>query len=77
MNDAIALKIACALCHLVEHNDTGELADLLAYNSLLNEPEVKSWIENNQIMLPLRRDGLPQLSPRNDNDQEKDPESEG
>ncbi len=70
MRSDIGLRIACALCHLIEFNSTGEPADLQAYEALLNEPDVKDWNENNQIMLPLRRDGAPQLLPRNQHDKE-------
>jgi len=59
MNESVGIKIACALCHYVEFCETGELADLKAYNSLLGDPEVKEWIDGNQVMLPLRRDGEP------------------
>ena len=61
MAPATGIKIGCALCHLIEFNDTGEPHDMQAYEGLLNDPEVREWIENNQVMLPARRDGKAQL----------------
>ena len=43
--------------HLMEFIDTGESADLDAATGLLNGVELRRWIEDNEIMLPLRRDG--------------------
>ena len=57
-NDERVLIFAMsAIVHLKEYIDTGEKMDLAAADSLLNGPEVRAWIEVNQIMLPLRRDG--------------------
>lgn len=43
--------------HLMEFIDTGESADLDAATGLLNGVELRGWIEANEVMLPLRRDG--------------------
>jgi len=47
----------CAVVHLKEFIDTGEPMDLDAADGILNGPEMRAWIEDNEIMLPLRRDG--------------------
>lgn len=46
-----------AVVHLKEFIDTGNSTDLFAANGLINGPELRAWIEANEIMLPLRRDG--------------------
>ena len=47
----------CAVVHLKEYIDTGEALDLVTADSLIGWPEMREWIEANQIMLPVRRDG--------------------
>lgn len=46
-----------AIVHLKEFIDTGEPMDLAAADGIINGPEMRAWIEDNQVMLPLRRDG--------------------
>lgn len=60
--DALKAERVCifsmsAVVHLLEFIDTGESADLDAAHGLINGPEVRAWIEENEIMMPLRRDG--------------------
>ncbi|KKN76141.1 hypothetical protein LCGC14_0373360 [marine sediment metagenome] len=58
MNDKRVLVFAMnAIVHLKEYIDSGEPLDLAAANGVLNGPEVRAWIEDNKILLPLRRDG--------------------
>ena len=57
MTDRLMVFAMSAVVHLKEFIDTGESADLDAADGLINGPEVRAWIEDNEIMLPLRRDG--------------------
>ena len=45
-----------AVVHLKEFIDTGESSDLDAADGLLSGTELRAWIEDNEVMLPLRRD---------------------
>ena len=57
MTDRLMVFAMSAVVHLKEFIDSGESADLDAADGLINGPEVRAWIEDNEIMLPLRRDG--------------------
>ncbi len=61
MSEIVTIKLACAVAHLKEFIDTAESLDLDAATGILADPEVKSWIAENQVMLPVRRDGFPAL----------------
>ncbi len=61
MSDLITIKLACLAVHLKEYIDTNEVADMAAAQGILNDPEVQQWIEDNEIMLPVRRDGSSSL----------------
>lgn len=64
MNESdILVRVACALCHLVEFHDTGEPFDIAAYTSLIVAPDVQEWLRANEVLLPKRRDGQTQLEP--------------
>ena len=58
MTDRLMVFAMSAVVHLKEFIDSGESADLDAADGLINGPEVRAWIEDNEIMLPLRRDGI-------------------
>ena len=47
-----------AVAHLKEHIDTGEPLDLIAAQSSLDHPSLRAWIERNEVLLIVRRDGL-------------------
>lgn len=55
--DRVLIFAMSAIVHLQEFIDTGESADLDAALGLINGTELRAWIEDNEIMLPLRRDG--------------------
>ena len=57
-NDTRVLVFAMsAIVHLKEFIDTGEPEDLYAADGLINGVEMRGWIDDNEILLPLRRDG--------------------
>jgi len=57
--DKAALLIAInALFHMIEHTDTGEATDIHAAFSLMSHSEpLKEWLAENEVLIPLRRDG--------------------
>ena len=48
-----------AIAHFIEHADTHESTDIHAAMALLKDETVglKKWIEENGVLVPLRRDG--------------------
>ena len=54
---AIIAALASAVVHYQEHIDTGEALDLGAARGCLDNPLVSQWIDDNEALLPLRRDG--------------------
>lgn len=54
-----ALLVAVnALQHMIEHHDTHEATDVHAAFSLMaNSSAFKEWLSENEILIPLRRDG--------------------
>ena len=61
MNDkekVVLLVVVNALCHMIEHADTGEAMDIhVAYALMSNNEHLKEWLAENKALLPLRRDG--------------------
>lgn len=57
-NSRVAMFAMCVVVHLKEFIDTGEPMDLCAADGLLNGTELRAWIEENEIILPVRRDGI-------------------
>ncbi len=54
---AIIAALASAVVHYQEFADTSEPLDLGAARGCLDNPLVSQWIEDNETLLPLRRDG--------------------
>jgi hypothetical protein len=55
---AVVIAALCAAAHYQEYVDTLQPLDLgAAKDSIRLNPLVTEWIEENEIMLPLRRDG--------------------
>jgi len=46
-----------SICHYQEFIDTKEPTDLFAAQHILADRDLKQWITNNKVLLPLRRDG--------------------
>jgi len=59
MNDEemIIIQLASAVVHLQEHIDTGNPLDFFAAESNLAHPLVETWMSDNKVLLPVRRDG--------------------
>jgi len=59
MNDQelMLMKALCAVAHLVEYIDTTEQFDFNSAMSNLNDPMLAQWVCENQVLLPVRRDG--------------------
>lgn len=55
--DSITIKFAAIAVHLKEYIDTNESFDLEAASGLIKDAEVQEWIEDNFVLLPVRRDG--------------------
>lgn len=55
--EVLLVKAFSVIVHLKEHIDTGETADLDVANGMLSSEEMIRWIDDNEVMLPLRRDG--------------------
>ncbi len=55
-HEQMLMKALSAVTHLIEFMDTGHGLDLTAAWANLNDPELKAWMENNRVLLPLRRD---------------------
>lgn len=47
-----------AVTHLIEFMDTNHGLDLTAAWASLSDPDLRAWMENNRVLLPLRRDHL-------------------
>lgn len=57
MMDILTIKFACLAAHFKEYIDTNESTDLDSAKGILDDPEVADWIERNEVLLPVRRDG--------------------
>jgi hypothetical protein len=60
IEDAVDVKLASAVAHLLEHFDTGEAFDYAAALTLIHTSGLADWARENAVLLPLRRDGVPQ-----------------
>lgn len=57
-NLIIIASLASAVVHLREALDNnGSPHDIGAARMCLDQPVVAEWIENNEVLLPVRRDG--------------------
>lgn len=55
--ERILIFAMSTIVHLQEFIDSGDSADLDAANGLISGTEMRAWIDENEILLPLRRDG--------------------
>jgi hypothetical protein len=51
------LRLVNAVAHFIEHTDTGEATDIHAAMALLDSETLKTWLRENAVLIPLRRDG--------------------
>lgn len=55
------IMLASAIAHLLEYSDTSQSEDYAAAMSNLRGSGIVEWAEQNDVLLPVRRDGVPQF----------------
>jgi len=57
-HDKALLAAINAIAHLVEYIDTKEATDIhAAFSGMVHNEDLKGWLADNEILIPLRRDG--------------------
>ena len=60
MNNNLTIQLTSAIAHLLEYIDTSQPEDMFAAMSLIDSAGLQAWARENAVLLPHRRDDMPQ-----------------